>query len=1283
MEVSSRGSTASNGFERAVWAPDSQLGYVLGDIVDIGAEMLSIKRRDNQQIIQASHDVVFPADENLEKVVDDNCSLMYLNEGTLLHNCHQRYEKKQIYTYVANILVSINPYEPQRELYSTETIASYRGKSLGQMAPHIYALTDKAYRDMRRTGEAQSLIVSGESGAGKTESQKAVLKYLCENWGKEAGPIQQRLLETNPILEAFGNAKTTRNNNSSRFGKFVEIHFNNKHLVTGGFVSHYLLEKSRICTQASNERNYHIFYQLIAGADDEMYKVFGLSSPDRFNYLKRGTLDFFVRPENEKPINKERFAAGASTSVDRIVDDAGDFANLMRCLEKCGLDRPQIMQIFGIVAAILHLGNIDFVACNDGGKEGSNLTPGSENSCGCAARLLGIDDQQLRMALTSRAMQTTRGGSKGTLYMVPLKPTEALAARDALAKAIYSRLFDWIVATINKSIPFNDSHSYIGVLDIAGFEFFTINSFEQFCINYCNEKLQNFFNERILKQEQELYEKEGLGVEKITYVDNQDCIDLFERRGTGMLDLLDEEMRLPKPLHTHFTTAVHDSNKKHFRLDAPRKSLLKEHRGMRDDDGLLVRHFAGTVCYETAQFIEKNNDALHASLEALFEASSTPLIKLLFETPQEMPATPGGSLLSTPSRAKRLVVPSVGSKFRAQLAVLLEKLSHTGTHFVRCVKPNSSMSPWCFDGSSVLSQLRCAGMGSVLRLMQNGYPSRTGFSDLYTMYASVLPPEIARLDPRLFCKCLFRVLGLDNDDFKFGMTKIFFRPAKFAEFDQLLRQDVDAMKGLVDKVKTWLHTVRWRKAQYGVWSVIKLKNKLLYRAEQVTMMQKYARGFLVRQKFLSRFAVYRKAVNLQTRGFEMKNLVSELSPTSRKAWEAEVSESEKALELLVNFCKDQNVELDRIIVDYEKGVAHVDKMISDLRGQLAADEAARLAEIERKMVEEREREEKEQQEAILKAQEVERYEAKRREMEAERVRVEAEFQKRQAEEKAREMTALAEEQEKRAREEQKRLDGLVAARLASEKGAQATMIESPAPPTIVIGSSTPSGNSSQPKRAKLDLASWKYSDLRETINTAQDADLLAACKEEFHRRLRVYNGWKQKMREWIRFDYGSMPVFSNDQAKEKPRAVPLAMKKKTEMNNNESTEASPVPKSYQANHPMHIAGPQRYFKVPLSIGRNLGSMRFEKSGAQYAPVVLSAGRDDFEMCQVPLNVTQLPTLRGAEILEDDFEAMWDHKCLKMDDKGKELCPRLIDYFGRCWEKSKTAGKRKKKITSSH
>lgn len=319
--------------------------------------------------------------------------------------------------------------------------------------------------------------------------------------------------------------------------------------------------------------------------------------------------------------------------------------------------------------------------------------------------------------------QIISGGHKGTVYLVPLKVYEAQNARDALAKAMYSKLFDYIVTrVINKSIPFSTSANYIGVLDIAGFEYFQTNSFEQFCINYCNEKLQQFFNERILKEEQLIYEKEGrfikvcwecflklilfllgLGLKKIEFIDNQDCIDLLEGKASGIFDLLDEESKLPKPSPIHFTETTHTKHAKHFRLTVPRKSKLRDHREIRDEEGFLIRHFAGAVCYETSLFIEKNNDALHASLEGLMYESENELLKSLFVDKNQT---------NNNKSSGKLTFVSVGGKFRNQLTDLMSKLRATGTHFIRCVKPNLSMVAHKFEGGHILSQLRCSGMTS-------------------------------------------------------------------------------------------------------------------------------------------------------------------------------------------------------------------------------------------------------------------------------------------------------------------------------------------------------------------------------------------------------------------------------------------------------------------------------------------------------------------------------------------------------------------------------------------
>ncbi|XP_055954897.1 unconventional myosin-VI [Patella vulgata] len=292
---------------KKVWVPHPTEGFKLGRIVDIGSDSIAIEPFDAPgTTINAIYDRTFPAEEYDNKDCEDNCGLMYLNEATLLNNVRIRYMKNQIYTYTANILIALNPYYEMPDLYSSNAIKKYQGKSLGTLPPHVFAIADKAHRDMKVNKTSQSIIVSGESGAGKTESTKYILKYLAESWGTHAGPVEQRILDSNPLLEAFGNAKTVRNNNSSRFGKFVEIHFDKKSLVCGGFISHYLLEKSRICIQSGEERNYHIFYRLCAGAPEDLKQKLKLGAPDSFQYLKNGCTQYFISRASEKALNDNR-----------------------------------------------------------------------------------------------------------------------------------------------------------------------------------------------------------------------------------------------------------------------------------------------------------------------------------------------------------------------------------------------------------------------------------------------------------------------------------------------------------------------------------------------------------------------------------------------------------------------------------------------------------------------------------------------------------------------------------------------------------------------------------------------------------------------------------------------------------------------------------------------------------------------------------------------------------------------------------------------------------------
>ncbi|XP_075779912.1 unconventional myosin-VI isoform X6 [Pelodiscus sinensis] len=1227
---------------KPVWAPHPTDGFQMGKIVDIGPDSLSIEPLNQKgKTFLAIINQVFPAEEDSKKDVEDNCSLMYLNEATLLHNIKVRYCKDRIYTYVANILIAVNPYFDIPKLYSLETIKKYQGKSLGTLPPHVYAVADKAFRDMKVLKMSQSIIVSGESGAGKTENTKFVLRYLTESYGT-GQDIDDRIVEANPLLEAFGNAKTVRNNNSSRFGKFVEIHFNEKNLVVGGFVSHYLLEKSRICVQGKEERNYHIFYRLCAGAPEDIRQKLYLTSPDNFRYLNRGCTRYFATKDTDKQILQNRKSPEylkAGSLKDPLLDDHGDFNRMCTAMKKIGLDDAEKLDLFRVVAGVLHLGNIDFEEAGST-SGGCILKNKSSQSLEYCAELLGLDQDDLRISLTTRVMLTTAGGTKGTVIKVPLKVEQANNARDALAKTVYSHLFDHVVNRVNLCFPFETSSFFIGVLDIAGFEYFEHNSFEQFCINYCNEKLQQFFNERILKEEQELYQKEGLGVNEVHYVDNQDCIDLIEAKLVGVLDILDEENRLPQPSDQHFTSMVHQKHKEHFRLSIPRKSKLAVHRNIRDDEGFIIRHFAGAVCYETTQFVEKNNDALHMSLESLICESKDKFVRELFESTTNNNKDPK-------QKAGKLSFISVGNKFKTQLNLLLEKLRSTGSSFIRCIKPNLKMTSHHFEGGQILSQLQCSGMVSVLDLMQGGFPSRAAFHELYNMYKKYMPEKLARLDPRLFCKALFKALGLNENDYKFGLTKVFFRPGKFAEFDQIMKSDPDHLAELVKRVNHWLICSRWKKVQWCSLSVIKLKNKIKYRASACIKIQKTIRMWLCKRKHKPRIDGLIKVRTLKKRLDKFNEVVSAL-----KEGKPEMSKQIQDLELSIDASmakiKATVMTRQQIQKEYDALVKSSEQLLSELqKKKQQEEEAERLRRIQEEMERERKRREeeeqrrrKEQEERRLKAE----IEAKRKQEEEERKKREEEEKRIQVEIEAQLAREREEETQQQAVLEQERRDRELAMRIAQS---EAELISDEAQLDLGLRR----GPSVQATKAaagtkKHDLSKWKYAELRDTINTSCDIELLAACREEFHRRLKVYHAWKSKNKKRNTeteqrapksvTDYDFAPFF------------------------NSSTQQNPTAQLPARHQEIEINRQQRYFRIPfIRPADQYKDPQNKKKGWWYAhfdgpwiarqmelhpdkpPILLVAGKDDMEMCELNLEETGLTRKRGAEILPRQFEEIWE------------------------------------------
>ncbi|XP_060061396.1 unconventional myosin-VI isoform X3 [Erinaceus europaeus] len=1246
---------------KPVWAPHPTDGFQMGNIVDIGPDSLTIEPLNQKgKTFLALINQVFPAEEDSKKDVEDNCSLMYLNEATLLHNVKVRYSKDRIYTYVANILIAVNPYFDIPKIYSSETIKSYQGKSLGTMPPHVFAIADKAFRDMKVLKMSQSIIVSGESGAGKTENTKFVLRYLTESYGT-GQDIDDRIVEANPLLEAFGNAKTVRNNNSSRFGKFVEIHFNEKSSVVGGFVSHYLLEKSRICVQGKEERNYHIFYRLCAGASEDIREKLHLSSPDNFRYLNRGCTRYFANKETDKQILQNRKSpeyVKSGSLKDPLLDDHGDFIRMCTAMKKIGLGDEEKLDLFRVVAGVLHLGNIDFEEAGST-SGGCNLKNKSAQSLEYCAELLGLDQDDLRGSLTTRVMLTTAGGTKGTVIKVPLKVEQANNARDALAKTVYSHLFDHVVNRVNQCFPFEASSYFIGVLDIAGFEYFEHNSFEQFCINYCNEKLQQFFNERILKEEQELYQKEGLGVNEVHYVDNQDCIDLIEAKLVGILDILDEENRLPQPSDQHFTSAVHQKHKDHFRLTIPRKSKLAIHRNIRDDEGFMIRHFAGAVCYETTQFVEKNNDALHMSLESLICESRDKFVRELFESSTN-------NNKDTKQKAGKLSFISVGNKFKTQLNLLLDKLRSTGSSFIRCIKPNLKMTSHHFEGAQILSQLQCSGMVSVLDLMQGGFPSRASFHELYNMYKKYMPGKLARLDPRLFCKALFKALGLNEVDYKFGLTKVFFRPGKFAEFDQIMKSDPDHLAELVKRVNHWLICSRWKKVQWCSLSVIKLKNKIKYRAEACIIMQKTVRMWLCKRRHKPRIDGLIKVGTLKKRLDKFNEVVSAL-----KDGKSEVNKQVKNLEISIDALmakiKSTMMTREQIQREYNALVKSSEDLLSALqKKKQQEEEAERLRRIQEEMEKERKRREedeqhrrKEEEERRMKLEmEVKRKqeeeERKKREDDEKRIQAEVEEQlARQREEESQQQAVL--EQERRDRELALRIAQSEAELISDEaqtdpalRSVDSLLVTSQidgARPKMTPGPAVQATKAAAGSK-KHDLSNWKYAELRDTINTSCDIELLAACREEFHRRLKVYHAWKSKNKKRNTESEQRAPksvtdydfaTFLNNSPQQNPAAQLPARQQEIEMNRQ-----------------------QRYFRIPfIRPADQYKDPQNKKKGWWYAhfdgqwiarqmelhpdkpPILLVAGKDDMEMCELNLEGTGLTRKRGAEILPRQFEEIWE------------------------------------------
>uniref|UniRef100_A0A669PY06 Myosin VIIA n=1 Tax=Phasianus colchicus TaxID=9054 RepID=A0A669PY06_PHACC len=721
--------------------------------------------------------------------VEDMIRLGDLNEAGILRNLLIRYREHLIYTYTGSILVAVNPYQ-LLPIYSPEQIRLYTNKKIGEMPPHIFAIADNCYFNMQRNNKDQCCIISGESGAGKTESTKLILQFLAAISGQHSW-IEQQVLEANPILEAFGNAKTIRNDNSSRFGKYIDIHFNKRGAIEGAKIEQYLLEKSRVCRQAQDERNYHVFYCMLRGMTMEQKKKLGLGKATDYNYL----------------------AMGNCTTCDGR-DDSKEYANIRSAMKVLMFTDTENWEISKLLAAILHMGNLKYEARTYDNLDACEVVQSA--SLITAASLLEVSPQDVMNCLTSRTIIT-----RGETVSTPLSMEQALDVRDAFVKGIYGRLFVWIVEKINAAIyrpPSQELKSVrrsIGLLDIFGFENFTVNSFEQLCINFANENLQQFFVRHVFKLEQEEYNLENINWQHIEFTDNQDALDMIAIKPMNIISLIDEESKFPKGTDA---TMLHKLNSQH-KLNTnyiPPKNNYETQFG--------INHFAGIVYYETKGFLEKNRDTLHGDIIQLVHSSKNKFIKQIFQADVAMGA-------ETRKRS-----PTLSSQFKRSLELLMRTLSVCQPFFVRCIKPNEYKKPMLFDRELCVRQLRYSGMMETIRIRRAGYPIRYTFVEFVDRYRVLMPgvkPAYKQGDLRGTCQRIAEaVLGKD-DDWQIGKTKIFLKD----HHDMLL--EIERDKAITDKVILIQKVVRGFKDRSNF---LKVRNSVL-------MIQRYWRGHNCRKNY--------------------------------------------------------------------------------------------------------------------------------------------------------------------------------------------------------------------------------------------------------------------------------------------------------------------------------------------------------------------------------------------------------------------------------------------------
>uniref|UniRef100_A0A3Q3MRQ2 Osteoclast-stimulating factor 1 n=1 Tax=Mastacembelus armatus TaxID=205130 RepID=A0A3Q3MRQ2_9TELE len=722
--------------------------------------------------------------------VDDMVLLSKINEDAITDNLKKRYMDDFIFTYIGPVLISVNPFK-QLPYFTDKEVELYQGAAQYENPPHIYALADNMYRNMMIDNENQCVIISGESGAGKTVAAKYIMSYVSKvsGGGEKVQHVKDIILQSNPLLEAFGNAKTVRNNNSSRFGKYFEIQFSRGGAPDGGKISNFLLEKSRVVSQNPGERNFHIYYQLLGGASGEQRENLGITTPDYYYYLNQ---------------------SGTYTVDD--VNDKKEFSDTVEAMSVVGLSVEDQDSVLQLVAGILHLGNISFR------EENNYAVVESQDFLAFPSYLLGIPQSGLCNKLTSRIMDSKWGGKTESIS-VTLNTEQACFSRDALTKALYTRLFDFLVDSINKAMQKDQEELNIGVLDIYGFEIFQKNGFEQFCINFVNEKLQQIFIELTLKAEQDEYVQEGIKWTPIEYFNNKVVCDLIESKVNppGIMSILDDVCATM-----------------HAKGEGADQTLLQKLQGQIGSHehfsswnrGFVVHHYAGKVSYDVSGFCERNRDVLFSDIIELMQSSEFPFIRALF--PENLEAEKRGR----PTTAS--------SKIKKQANSLVQTLMKCTPHYIRCIKPNETKRSRDWEENRVKHQVEYLGLRENIRVRRAGYAYRRVFNKFLQRYA-ILTKETWpqwRGDQRQGVLHLLNSVNMDKDQFQLGKSKVFIKaPESLFLLEEMRERKYNGFARVIQKA--------WRK-HIAVRKYVKMREE----ASDILLNKKERRSNSINRNFV-------------------------------------------------------------------------------------------------------------------------------------------------------------------------------------------------------------------------------------------------------------------------------------------------------------------------------------------------------------------------------------------------------------------------------------------------